>query len=157
MVRMIRAMNPAQEVFAMLGEPILQVCLIYAALFLFLTALLACLRTVAVTRGVREANSFTPDGTCGNPLLQRLTRARNNYFENAGSLALIVLVAFALGRLDVLSGAAFVFLGARILQTTVHLISTTNHAVVLRAMCYFLQVAIQIYWVVQLFTLNPVV
>ena len=72
----------------MLDEPILLVCLLYAALFLFLTILIGCLRTATVARGVREANSFTPDGTHGTPLLQRLTRARNNCFENAGSLAL---------------------------------------------------------------------
>jgi len=140
----------------MLDEPIVLVCLLYAALFLFMTALMAGLRTVAVARGVRDANSFSPDGTHGTPLLQRLTRARNNYYENAGGLALIVLVAVTLGRLDVLSGAAFIFLGARILQTTVHAISISNHAVLLRATCYFAQVAIQVYWVVQLFMLSPV-
>ena len=139
----------------MLDEPILLVCLLYAALFLVLTAVLVSMRSAQVARGLREANSFTPDGTHEPPLLQRLTRARNNCFESSGSLALIVLVASALGRLELLSGAPFVFLGARILQTTVHLISTSNTAVVLRAGFFLAQVGIQLYWVIRLLGPSP--
>ena len=47
----------------MTHEPILVVCLLYAALFLGLTVVMATLRTAKVATGQRQANSFSPDGT----------------------------------------------------------------------------------------------
>ena len=128
-------------------DPIIVACLCFTGLFLTLSLAVGLARTGLVLARKRAANSFAVDGADISPFVHRLTRARDNYYENIGALALIVLVAFGLGRLDALNGLAYLFLGARIGQTTVHLLSGHNLAVSLRAAFYFTQVGIQIYWV----------
>ncbi len=139
----------------MTHAPIFIVCLIYAGLFLVLSGALGMVRTGLVFSGRRSANSFAVDGADVSPFVHRLTRARDNYYENIGSLVLIVLVAFALGRVETLNGLAYVFLGARVGQSCVHLLSVSNVAVSLRAVFYFAQIGIQIYWVVRLLCALP--
>jgi uncharacterized MAPEG superfamily protein len=135
-------------------DPILVACLGYAGLFLGLTLLMASGRSVLVFQRKRAPNSFALDGSDLSPFMNRLTRARDNYFENMGILALIVVVASASGQLDALNGLATVFLAARIGQTAAHLASTANPVVLLRATCFSAQICIQIYWVVTILFLS---
>ena len=131
-------------------DPIYVSCLGFAGLFLLLTFLMVTVRSGLVLSGNRSANSFGVDGAAASPFLNRLTRARNNYYENLGALALIVLVASSLDQIALLNGLAYVFLAARMAQTLFHLLSTANAVVVVRAVCFILQITIQIYWLVLL-------
>lgn len=131
-------------------EPILLACLGYVSLAFLLTLLMTTLRSWLTLSGKRAANSFGVDGSDVSPFAQRLSRAHANCYENAPYLCLIVLVATSTGRLELLNGLAYVFLAARVLQSTTHLIATTNGAVIIRALFFFTQVLIQVYWMLRL-------
>ncbi len=128
-------------------EPIYAVGLAYVALFLGVLMITASIRTGLVLRGKRAANSFTADAEGEAPFLQRVTRAHANLYENLAAFTVIVLVAFATDRIELLNGLAYIFLIARGIQTSAHLLSTSNHAVTIRALAFFTQIGIEIYWV----------
>ena len=131
-------------------QPILVAALGFIGVFVTLTGLLVGQRTLLVMRGLRSANSFSPDGSDGSPLAARVVRAHANCAENLGAFALIVLVAHASGSLPVLNPLAYVFVGARVVQSTVHVISTSNPAVIFRATAFLVQVIVQVIWVTRI-------
>jgi uncharacterized MAPEG superfamily protein len=97
-------------------------------------------RTLAVLLGRRRANSFTPTAEGEAPWKQRVARAHMNCVENLPVYGAVVL-ALAVGgvsdpRIDTL---AWVVLGARIAQSTVHLASTSHWMVTVRATFFFVQ------------------
>lgn len=132
-------------------EPILATCLGYALLALGLTSLLISHRSWLTLTGKRTASSFAVDGSDLSPFSQRLCRAHANCYENAPYLCLIAFSAYASGDLTPLNALAPLFLGARIAQSTLHLLSTSDMAVTVRAVFFFLQLFIQVYWVLSLF------
>ena len=122
----------------------------FAAWFVFLSALMAVYRTLLVQGGNKAANDFAPSGSDLPAFGQRLTRARDNCFESLPAFAALALGASLLARGDVLEPLAPWVLYLRIAQSTVHLISTSVPAVLLRATLFFAQIFLYGYWAVKL-------
>jgi len=128
-------------------EPIYAVGLAYVALFLGVCTTLAVIRVALVLRGKRAPSSFSPDAKDESPFLKRVTRAHANIYENLGVFAVILLLAGVTDQIELLNGLAYVFLIARVIQTSVHLISISDNAITVRGVAFFTQKGIEIYWV----------
>jgi uncharacterized MAPEG superfamily protein len=122
----------------------------FAGWFVLLSLALAVYRVAMVLSGRKAANSFATNGADLAPLGHRLTRARDNCFESLPAFAAIALGASIAGRLDVIDPLAMWVLGLRVAQSTTHVISTSNPAVLLRANLFFAQMFIYLWWVARL-------
>ncbi len=117
---------------------------------LLLLVLMEAIRTVLVVRGQVPANGFTPDNADLSPFMQRLARAHANCIEGLPIFGGLLLVAIVSGQTAVTDSLAFVFLGARIVQSLVHLSSSGERAVTLRFAAFAVQMLIGLYWAVSL-------
>jgi uncharacterized MAPEG superfamily protein len=79
--------------------------------------------------------------------MQRLARAHANCLEGLPLFGGLMLVAVVAGRATVTDPLAWVLLGARIVQSLIHLVSTSPAAVTARFTAFAVQVAIAVYWV----------
>ncbi len=122
----------------------------YAAWFLLLATSIVLFRTLLVLQGKFPANGFLPNGEEGSAFMQRLCRAHANCYENLPVFASLILLAAVTGNSAITDPLARWVLVARVAQSTVHLISTSEIAVSARATLLVLQIAIEVYWVVQL-------
>lgn len=122
----------------------------FAGWFVLLTFGLGIYRTWLVFSGKKAANAFRNDGSDVPGFGQRLTRARDNAFENLPAFAALAVAASIAGRLDVTDSTAMLVLWARILQSLVHLASVSVPAVLARFGLYVVQVAIFGWWAVRL-------
>jgi uncharacterized MAPEG superfamily protein len=122
----------------------------FAAWTLLLLAAIAALRATLTLRGLRYANSFAVSGEDVSPFSARLCRAHANCYENLPAFAGIVLVAVISGQSQVTDALALWALAARVAQSTIHLISTRNRAVILRFSCLSIQWVIQVDWLLNL-------
>lgn len=95
-------------------------------------------------------NKFSPDGSDLPGFPQRVTRAHLNAVENLVVFAALVLVAALSDRYAVMEGTVMFVLYARIAQSTVHMISTSVLAVWLRATFWGVQLALFIWYAIQL-------
>ena len=118
--------------------------------FVLLTFALAFLRVYISLSSGKSLNSFSPDGSDTPGLGQRLTRARDNCYENAGVVAAIAGGAFVAGRLDVTDPLAMYLLYARIGQSLTHIASVSVPAVLVRATFYTVQLIILLIWALNL-------
>lgn len=84
----------------------------------------------------------------------RVSRAHANCYENMPIFVGIVLVATMTGRIEIINGLAYVFIVARIAQTSFHLYSGSSRFIAMRGLCFMIQVILQIYWSILL--LSPV-
>ncbi len=119
----------------------------FAAWQLVLTLALGIYRTTLVQTGRKAANDFSPDGSDVSEFGQRLTRARDNCYENLPVFAAIVAGATLAGKTAVLDPLAMVVLYARVGQSVTHLISTSVPAIFVRFGFYLLQEGIMLWWV----------
>lgn len=117
---------------------------------LALLVLMEVLRSKLVMTGAVAPNQFVPDNANLSPFMQRLARAHANCVEGLPIFGGLMLVALAIGRSDVTDGLALLFLGARILQSTLHLASLQPAIVTLRFVAFAVQMAIAAYWAVRL-------
>ena len=99
-----------------------------------------------VLRGKVPANGFTPDNAGLSPFMQRLARAHANCVENLPIVGGLLLVALVTGRTAVTDPLAGVQLGARVVQSLVHLASLSPAAVTVRFTAFAVQVTIALYW-----------
>ncbi|RLA20463.1 MAG: MAPEG family protein [Gammaproteobacteria bacterium] len=97
-------------------------------------------------------NDFSPDGKDVQGFGQRLTRAHLNCLEMLPSFAALVLVAGLTEQLAIMDATAMYILYARITQSTVHMISTSLAAVLLRATCWVIQLVLLLSYAYQLLT-----
>jgi uncharacterized MAPEG superfamily protein len=82
---------------------------------------------------VHEGRGEDPDP----PIMKRLRRARANCVENLPIVAPIILTGAMLGvHTRTFDQLAIAFLVLRLCQSTIHIVSTSSRAVVLRAACY---------------------
>lgn len=131
-------------------NPTLLSLLGFTAWFLVLTYALAFWR-VRVSVSIRKPiNSYSPDGADLPGFGHRLTRARDNCFETLPVFVAITLAASAVGKLDMLDGLAPWVLLSRIVQSLIHITSTTSLAIVARATMLTIQLVIYSYWVMGL-------
>lgn len=118
---------------------------------LLLLILMELLRTRLVLTGTVPSNGFRPDNANLSPFMQRLARAHANCLEGLPVFGGLLLVALVTGHVAVTDALAPWLLGARVVQSGVHLVSTSVMAVNLRFLMFALQVGIAVYWCIALF------
>jgi uncharacterized MAPEG superfamily protein len=91
-------------------------------------------------------NAFTPDNSGLSPFMQRLARAHANRIEGLPIFGGLLAIAIMTSRTDVTDRLAFWFLVARIVQSVIHLASTSPIAVSLRFTAFAVQLVIGLYW-----------
>ena len=119
----------------------------YITWFLILLTSIVLIHTVLTLSGKRQANSFSPEGNDVSDFKLRLHRAHANTLEAMPYIGGLLLLALATNTTQVTEQLALPLLYARILQSTVHLISTSNLAVMARFTFLSIQLAICFYWV----------
>ena len=119
---------------------------------LLLLVLMEVNRSYLVVTGKVAANGFTPDNANLSPFMQRLARAHANCIEGLPIFGGLLAVAMMTSRTSVTDPLAFWFLGARIAQSIIHLISTSPTAVTLRFTAFAVQMLIGLYWSWRLFS-----
>jgi len=114
---------------------------------LLLLVVMEILRCHLVLTGRAQSNEFKPDNSNVSPFMQRLARAHANCLENLPLFGGLLLVALVTGRTGVTDPLAPWLLGARIMQSSIHLASTSVVAVNARFTAFVVQIAIALYWV----------
>lgn len=114
--------------------------------YLLLYAVMGGLRVGLALAGRKKPNNFAPDGSDVSPFAHRLARAHANCYEGFPFIGGLMLLALATGNADVTAPLALVVLGARVVQSTMHLISTSVAAVQVRFLFFLVQLGIGIYW-----------
>ncbi|MDP3847510.1 MAG: MAPEG family protein [Pseudomonas sp.] len=117
---------------------------------LLLVFLLACMRGVKILSGHKAVNAFAADGSDVPGFGQRLTRAYANCLENLPAQAAVLLYAMLAGQTTITDPLAYCLLGARLLQSCVHMLSTSALFVWLRFASYLVQVLILVWWLLRL-------
>ena len=124
----------------------------FIAWTLALLVLMEAIRSGLVLSGRVPANGFSPDNGNLSPFMQRLARAHANCLEGLPLFGGLMLVAVVAGRSAVTDPLALVFLGARIVQSLIHLASLSPTAVTLRFSAFAVQMVIGAVWAVRLLT-----
>lgn len=122
----------------------------FIAWTLLLLVLMEVIRSKLVLTGAVPANGFNPENTNLSPFMQRLARAHANCLEGLPVFGGLLLLAAVAGKTAATDPLAFVLLGARIVQSVIHLASTSATAVTLRFLAFTVQMAIAVYWVIRL-------
>jgi uncharacterized MAPEG superfamily protein len=120
---------------------------LFIAWALFLLLVMEILRSRLVLTGRAQSNEFKPDNSNSSPFMQRLARAHANCIESLPLFGGLLLVAMATGRTDATDALAPWLLGARVVQSSIHLASTSVVAVNARFAAFVVQLAIALYWV----------
>lgn len=124
----------------------------YAGWTILLVTCIGLQRGALTLSGQRAPNSFRTDGTDISPFGQRLARAHANCYENLPIFAAIVLAAIATGHSSITDPLAPWALTARIAQSTTHVLSTSSPAVMIRFTFFLVQILIEIWWLIRLFS-----
>ena len=113
---------------------------------LFLLVVMEILRTYLVVTGKVAANGFTPDNSGLSPFMQRLARTHANCIEGLPIFGGLLAIAIMTSRTGITDSLACWFLGARIVQSIIHLVSTSPIAASLRFSAFAVQMAMGVYW-----------
>lgn len=124
----------------------------FIAWTLALLLLMEVIRSWLVTSGQVKANAFAVDNAGLSPFMQRLARAHANCLEGLPIFGGLMLVALVTGRSAVTDPLAMVLLGARIVQSCIHLASLSPTAVTLRFSAFAVQMGIGVWWAWRLLT-----
>ena len=124
--------------------------ILFIAWTLSLLLLMEGIRSKLVLTRAISANGFQPDNSNLSPFMQRLARAHANCLEGLPIFGGLMLVAEVAGKSGLTDPLAFVLLGARILQSLVHLASLSANAVTLRFTAFAVQMGIAVYWTISL-------
>jgi uncharacterized MAPEG superfamily protein len=119
---------------------------LFLAWTLLLLVVMEVLRSSLVVTGRVRSNEFTPDNSNISPFMQRLARAHANCVESLPVFGGLLLVAIATGRAEVTDALAPWLLGARVIQSGIHLASTSVIAVNARFAAFAVQMGIGVYW-----------
>lgn len=122
----------------------------FIAWTLFLLVVMEAIRSKMVATKEVPANGFRPDNANLSPFMQRLARAHANCLEGLPIFGGLMLVAVVSGKSSLTDPLAFVLLGARILQSSIHLASLSPTAVTFRFSAFAVQMGIGVYWAVLL-------
>lgn len=118
----------------------------FIAWTLSLLVLMELIRSWLVLTGAVPANGFQPDNGNLSPFMQRLARAHANCLEGLPIFGGLMLVAVVADRAAITDPLAPVLLGARVVQSTIHMASIAERAVTLRFAAFAIQVGIGIHW-----------
>lgn len=119
---------------------------------LALLVLMEVIRSKMVLTKQIQANGFQPDNGNLSPFMQRLARAHANCIEGLPIFGGLMLVAVVANKSAVTDPLAYVLLGARIIQSTIHLASLSKQAVTMRFIAFSVQMGIAVYWCAKLLT-----
>jgi uncharacterized MAPEG superfamily protein len=108
------------------------------------------IRSKLVLAGEVAANGFNPENTNLSPFMQRLARVHANCLEGLPIFGGLMVVAILAGKSSVTDPLAYALLAARILQSTIHLASTSSAAVTARFAAFAVQMGIAVYWSIKL-------
>ena len=122
----------------------------FVAWALFLLVLMEGIRTYLVVTRKVAANGFTPDNSGLSPFMQRLARAHANCVEGLPIFGGLLAIAIMTSRTEITDTLALWLLGARIVQSIIHLCSTSPLAVSLRFTAFAIQLVIAVYWSLKL-------
>ena len=125
----------------------------FIAWALLLLVLMEIIRTALVASGKVAANGFAPDNAGLSPFMQRLARAHANCLEGLPIFGGLLLVALVTGHTSITDPLAYWFLGARLFQSLVHLVSVSAQAVSIRFTAFAVQMAIGLVWAFKLLAL----
>lgn len=103
-------------------------------------------RTAYSKTNNKKSLKFDANGTDVGDFGQRLTRAHANCYECFSFIGGAMLLALATGSATITNGLALVLLLARIVQSSVHLVSGANGAISLRFVLFLIQFGIVAYW-----------
>jgi hypothetical protein len=117
---------------------------------LALLVLMEGIRTKLVATREVPANGFSPDNAGLSPFMQRLARAHANCLEGLVMFGGFMVLAVISRKTGVTDPLAYVLLAARIVQSLIHLASTSPMAVSARFTAFAVQMGIAIYWAVKL-------
>lgn len=118
----------------------------FMAWALALLVLMEAIRTKLVLAGEVPANGFNPENSNLSPFMQRLARAHANCVEGLPIFGGLMLVALLTDRAPVTDTLAYVFLLARVLQSSIHVASVSALAVKLRFSAFAVQMVIGVVW-----------
>lgn len=122
----------------------------FAAWTILLVGALGLFRTGLVFGGKKRASEFRASGEDLQGFGMRLTRAHANCYENLPVAGAVLLYAIATGQTAITDELALPFLGARLLQSVTHLISTASPFVTVRFAFFVAQTAILVIWILRL-------
>ncbi len=128
--------------------------IIYITWFTAILLVLGLFRSYLTLTGKKAPNSYSPTGTDVSPFSGRLCRAHANCYEFFPIAGGLMLAALATGNTMITEEFALYLVYARILQSTVHIISTSVIAVYVRFALFLVQVGICAYWVISFCNLS---
>jgi uncharacterized MAPEG superfamily protein len=122
----------------------------FLAWTLLLLVLMEAIRSKLVLTKAVPANGFSPDNANLSPFMQRLARAHANCLEGLPIFGGLMLVAVTAGQSALTDPLAPLLLGARVVQSLIHLSSVSATAVTLRFSAFAVQMGIAVYWAIAL-------
>lgn len=122
----------------------------FIAWTLLLLVLMEAIRAGLVLSRRVPADGFDPANSTLSPFMQRLARAHANCLEGLPIFGGLMLVAAVTGRTAVTDPLALVLLGARVVQSLIHLASVSPTAITLRFAAFTVQMAIAVFWTLRL-------
>lgn len=105
------------------------------------------IRSYLVLSGNKAANGFSTTGEDVSPFMQRLCRVHGNCYEHFPIFGGLLLLALALDLTHLTNSLAYAFIGLRIAQGLVHMISKRVLFVYLRLGLFLAQLVIACYWI----------
>ncbi len=117
---------------------------------LLLLVVMEVLRSRLVLTGAVPANGFDPGNSSLSPFMQRLARAHANCLEGLPVFGGLLLLAEVAGRSALTDPLAPALIGARMLQSVIHLASVSSAAVTARFLAFAMQLGIAVVWAVKL-------
>jgi hypothetical protein len=115
-------------------------------LSLMLVAAIGVHRSMITFTSPKTPNSFAPTGEDVSAFAVRLARVHANCYEFLPFTLAALLFAVATDSTHLTNGLAYYLLAARLGQSTVHLLSTSNVAVMLRFGLFLVQFVILAVW-----------
>lgn len=122
----------------------------YIGWTMFLVILIEVLRTRFLLTRTVVANEFRPDNSNLPPYMQRLARAHANCVESFPIIGGLLVVALLTNRTGITDALALWLLFARLLQSSIHAVSTNVLASWLRFFAFAIQIAIAVHWLWEL-------
>lgn len=118
----------------------------FIAWSIFLLVLMESIRSKMVVTKEVAANGFNPENSNLSPFMQRLARAHANCIEGLPIFGGLMVAAVISSNTAITDQLAYVFLGARIVQSLIHLASLSPVAVTMRFSAFAVQMVIGVYW-----------
>jgi uncharacterized MAPEG superfamily protein len=122
----------------------------FASWTLLLLLVMEGMRTQLVITKAVPPNGFVPDNANLSPFMQRLARAHANCLEGFPVFGGLMIICVLAGKSSISDPLAYVLLGARLVQSAIHLWSTSPLAVSARFTAFSVQMFIAVYWAVRL-------